>query len=1416
MKIRLVLILITITILYLNNCRADEKFMHITIKEGLSQSSVQAICQDFRGYMWFGTGDGLNKYDGFNITKFYHDPTTSHSVCSNNIKLIYENPYDSTLYIGTSDAGISIYNRNNDSFKSINNTLPAKDIQNINNITGMVATDKYNLWILSHGNGIFNYNIKDSSLFSPSFNREQIFQESQCIITDSEGNLWIGTNDGLYSWNYDNSISPHKIELIKGTKNTTITKIKFDIKGNLYIGTRNSGLLKYNPYSKHTEIIYKQKNNLTLFSKLISDILITRNNTLWIATKSGLFKKENNKIESYRNNPLIHETINNNDILSLFEDNSGIIWIGTFLGGVNIYDYKTSLFPKYKDFSPQLENDSDFYHNYNSIYAIFIDNKKSVWLNTSEGLLELKQSYFATKQVAGNVIRHYNKLTIGNIYYNNNYGLYLSFGDGICLRHNNGSLEKLSSAILKQTGKYIPSFITAFADSDGAMWFSTYQGLLKFNPMNYNFKLINIPAINNKVLPSSIITIIENYEGKLLMGTNNGKLLKFDRHIETTKSIIPHIENDESPNFTKIFSIHESAPEQIWLGTNTGMYFLNNKSKKHKHFFKQNSQSINVIYGILEDDRGNLWCTSNNGLIVYNNKNETFQNFTSYEGLQSNEFNQDSYNKSEDGTFYIGGINGLNIFHPDDIQPDNLIPPLIIDKLEILYKPVNPTSHHDILKKQLSETESITLSYKQATFSFDYIALCYRQPGRINYKYMLEGFDDKWVEAGNRRIATYTKIDPGEYTFKVINTNNYGAWSKKPVSIKIIIPPPFWQTIWFRLLLLFIIISAFYIIIYFKTKGNKYQKTLLAATVVKKTKTLNEQKIKIEQQNHELVSINKIVTQKNKNLNDQHKHIQVQHKELIALTRKLKETNQAKLQFFTSISHEFRTPLTLITSPLQDIIKNNYKFTKIQLIRHLKTVYSNASKLLLLIDQLLDFRKAEVGNEKLIMSKIEIISFTKQIILLFNDLATKNNIKTIFTSSNSKIEITADSLKIEKIITNLISNAFKHSPVNKEISINIKQIKSEKYKRAIQFSISDLGEGIDNNSIAYIFNRFYHSDENHSKQGSGLGLALVKKYIELHNGTITVNSQQETGTTFSFTLPVNEHKPNSTIEKTLIPLKNNSQQLLAGFKSYFPINLNIIETSEDRKKQRILIIEDDKDLTSYLKDALSSYYNITATKSAEEGFLIAISKNPNLIITDIMLKGMNGFDFCNKLKSHFNTRHIPIILLSALSDHENIINGLSYGAIDYITKPFDMNYLILKINNLLHLKQALQTKLLQDSQITTNELIHKKDKAFLNKIVECVEANISDSSYTVDHLCKNVGISHPQAYRKIKSLTNLSISAFIRNVRLKKAAMHLLSGEKKINEIAYEVGFSDPNYFTKCFTNLYEQTPREFIKNAQK
>jgi len=1402
-------------LLCFNICIAQEKFEQLTVKNGLSQSTIKSIHQDSKGYLWFGTGDGLNKYDGFNITKFFYDPIKPNSLVGDNISFIYENPYDTTLWIGTENSGISLYEKKKNDFTSIDKSKPLNNIKFLRNIRAMVATDNESLWIASYGNGIYCYNPKNSTFSFPKFSNRFKIDNINCLELDSNGCLWIGTTRGLYFWNpnsSDKTVDPKQILLNDEQTNLQISCLKFDIKGHLFVGTRKKGLIKYHPKSKRKIYYSKTTAKFSLPTNEITALLVTKKGNLWVGTSNGLCKfiKEKNQFKTFRNTPLNKNSLSGNRIASLYEDRAGIIWIGTFYSGVNKLDPNRNKFPIYTDFFQSKESDPDPIN----IMSMCLDNDNSLWMNTSKGLLEVKSSYFSNNTDKPGSIKNFNQKINGSIFFNKQYGLFIGLKkNGVNRMSSNGFLEQLSPIILKQTGKRIGLFNTAITDSDGIIWFSIPGGLLKYNASKKIFKFVKIKISEKQIKPTSINKIIENFEGHFFMSTRNGVILKFDRHLETIEQKITFKDTNDSNYYPRINVLHESNSGNLFLGTNNGLYYYKTENNELKQIIDPEKVLNTEIYGILEDKQGKIWCSSNNGIITYTSKTQTFQNFSHLDGLQSKEFNEEAYTQSEDGTFYMGGIYGLNVFRPENIQPSSFITPVVINRMEIMYEPISHETHPEILNKQLSETKKITLSHEKSTFIFEYIGLSYSLPFRNKYKYILEGFDSKWVNAGSRRIASYTNVPPGNYTFKVKASNSDGIWNESPTTLQINITPPYWKTIWFRLLIGLLLFSIIYISTIQRIKRIKKQKIFLEKRVAEKTKSLIEQKLQIESQNHELIEINAQVKDKNKILNTQNNKINEQHKDLIKLTEEIKKVNQAKIQFFTTISHEFRTPLTLIITPLKDILRNSQDIGKLE--RQLKNIYSNASKLLILTNQLLGFRKMETKNMKLEISKIEIVSFIQQIAYLFNELASQKEITLNFTSSLPKITIWADSLKIEKILVNLLSNAFKNTFSGGKISMHVKVSPN---KEQVIFSISDTGTGIEKEKIPFIFKRFFQNETTRgSKQeGSGLGLSITKSYVELHHGKIEVTSQVNLGTTFTLHFPKDKHKSLAHTSNNTSIISPSTEQYLASLDNYIPININAIETVKDRKKLELLIIEDNKDLGTYFKDILSMEYRITVVDTAEEGFLLASSTPPELIICDVMLPGISGFDFCKKIKSNVNMKHIPLILLTAMSDQENEITGLKHGADDYITKPFDLEHLLLKIKNLIELKQQLLAKSPKDLVFDPPEIEDKMDKVFIDRVIKSIEKNLSDPHFNVDRLIALTGQSHTHVYRKIHTLTDLSISEFIRNTRLKKAAQLLLTNEFQINEIAYKVGFTSPNYFSRCFTKLYEQTPTQFIKNSQR
>ncbi|WP_289054574.1 hybrid sensor histidine kinase/response regulator transcription factor [Carboxylicivirga marina] len=1389
---------------------ANDFFSSISINDGLSQSTVKAITQDKYGYLWIGTGDGLNVFNGYHIKQFYNNPSDNNSITSNDITKLYTNPYDSVLYIGSENSGFSIYDRIKDRFISFKSGPIQQNLTHLGGINDFVATSTDSLWIATKQNGLFIFNNTDSTFSRPGFitNSETSFNNLTCLRVYNNNTLLIGTTDGLF-WL---DLKTDKVELLKINSplndNIHITKLITDLKGNIYIGTLNSGLFIYHPKSNTIRQYNTANSKPTLLSNSISDILLSTDGTLTIATDKGLsmLSIQSNTIKHYKHDSAIEESITDNTVLSLYKDDSEILWIGTFKGGLNKFNPVRNRFSKYNNFFSSSSSNTGF----NNIYDISKDSHHSIWLNTSNGLLEIESDYFNERDTTYLTIQC--EQTYGHVFHHNSLGLFYSNQDGIIRKASNGQFHDVSEQIFNQTGKRVHSFLTAKTDSDGTIWISTGLGLLKLEPTNLTYKLVKYKKEDELPEPKNITCIIENSTGYLLLGTSDGTLYKFDRYLNQLTLEYP-LANTKQSSFSKIFSFIESKKKVIWLGTNTGLYQYDPELHQLKRHDDIVGYPNNTVYGILEDNNGKIWCSTNNGIFVYYPNEHRFQNFTFHDGLQSNEFNQSSFYKDSDGYFYMGGINGFNVFKPENIKINNHKPNIVIEEMQLLYEEVTNKTHPDILKSTLVNTSEITLSYEQSTFGFKYAALSYFQSVKNNYKYLLEGYDQKWINAGTRRLATYTNIPPGEYIFKVIGSNHDQVWSDKPAQIKITIKPPYWQTIWFRITLGLLLFAIMYSIIVLRIRIIRRQKKILSKRVHEKTEHLKQQKLKIENQNHELTKINNEITYKNHLLKEQHLKITKQHTDLKQLSNELKEANQSKLKFFTNITHEFLTPLTLITSPIQDILNNINTIDKSQLNKQLTTVSSNASRLMVLITQLLDFRKHETNNLSLDVSKFELVSFTQKIINLFQDLCKKRNISISISSTQPQIDIWADNLKFEIILLNLLSNSFKSMSDNGNINIEITQANDSETENNVTLSVSDNGCGIDEDLLPSIFNRFYQvktSDKNNDI-GNGLGLAIVKSFVELHKGDITVKSKVGHGTTFTIVLPISESTENKQKQPT--QFCSNTHFYINRYNEY---TADIAETNnafDNTKDSEILIIEDNVSICNFLKDTLSKDYNIITSGSGEKGLELINLRQPDLIICDVMLPNMNGFDVCKNIKSQLKTKHIPFILLTALTNTEDQLTGLELGADDYIQKPFDLNILKQKIKNLIDYRMELQSEFLKVHFHQNDNAENEQGKTFIDEVVKIIEEQLTNKDFNVNVLCSKLEMSHSLAYRKINNVTNLTIQEFIRSIRLKKASELLLSNKYKINEIAYMVGYNDPNYFSRSFAQVYKKTPKQYIKH---
>ena len=1405
-------ILFVFFVYFVFKSEAQVHFSNLTIKDGLSQSTVKCLFQDSRGFIWAGTADGLNKFNGYEFVNYRKSPNTRNSISGNDISCIYENRFDSTLWIGTQDGGLNMYNRDFNNFIRFRFNSNVKSSIPSDYITDLLVTEDSTLWIATRTGGLCSFNKSDSTFYRPEFSMQSKFRMINCIAEDSDGDLWIGTNNGLYVWKRENQFKdsePLRVDIFDSKIEKSITALEFDVKGYLWIGTKNRGLYRYHQVSKDIES-FSAFNASNQFKSAVSinTIVETDLNEIWIGTNRGLYKYSflTNSFVNYKNEKNNPESLSNNNVFSILKDKSGILWVGTFIGGMDKMDRFQYRFPKFSNsFLNSTRSNSVF-----NLQSIHVDSRNTIWIGTSIGLFETTKGNL-NKGVAP-VKTYFPNTSVGQVASSEEVVI-ASTNTGI-FQIKNGEVKDLSAIIEKQVGIRVINFSSSITDENNNIWLATAYGILKFTPHDKRFELYNPIGKNNKSKRILTVAVTQDYTGKLWIGTFSGDLYSFDVHSKKFKLVLSNKNANKQLGYNKIFSICENKPHQIWFGTDGGLFHYDADSSKTKRFLDLDGLPNNVVYAVLPDKKGRLWCSTNVGISCFNPVNNTFRNYTYKDGLQSNEFNEGAYFSDKNGTIYLGGINGLNIFDPLKIETNPYSPPVVITNMEIQYKKVTPETHPDIIDKQISETKSLKLSFRQNTFSFEFVALSYSLPERNKYKYALTeiGKPDDWINAGHRRFATFTNVPPGEYVFKVKGSNSDGLWTETPTTLYLSIQPPYWGTWWFRVAFLLLTVGLTFLFIWLRIRGINKQKVILKKLVKEKTEAIQKQTLLIENQNKELKQINKNIRKKNTQLNEQQIHIIKQRDNLLKMAEKVDEVTQSKLRFFISISHELRTPLTLIISPLKRLIENLEKTDTKEIKRKLANVYTNSSKLLLTVNQLLDFRKTETGKMILHVSEIDLITFTQKIAVLFNDLAKQKNIKFSFGSTREKLMVWVDVDKLEKIIYNLLSNAFKFTPESGEVKLEVSFIKKDESSFAT-LTFRDNGIGIEKSKLPFIFDHFYQLEQpsNVHQVGSGLGLALVEKYVELHKGAIVVNSAEGEGTEFIVNIPVGR---NHFDEQTTFVNEQaeNLELLQASIGDYIPILSKRFESTPKNHLPSLLIIEDDENLRSYLKEMLADEYNIEEASRAVKGLQIADAKHPDLIICDVMLPNVNGFEVCKKIKSDFKLNHIPVVLLTSLADEESRLSGIKAGADAFLTKPFDLQHLVLLINNLLENRKKLQQKYsLYGTEDFNGAVANTKDEEFIKKAIQLIEDNIVNTSFNVELFCEKMQISQPQCYRKIKAISGNNISEFIRNIRLKKAAQLLKTGKYKINEVAYETGFNDPNYFTKSFTKLYGITPRDFI-----
>lgn len=1358
----------------------DIRFLHLDVTEGLSQGSVFAINQDYQGLIWIGTRDGLNKYDARKFTVYRNSPKDTASLSDNFIQSIVEDS-KKRLWIGTSN-GLNLYNRTLDNFVRIPLAQYETTASSTEPSVHFIMEDHYQqLWV---GTNQGLYRIKDAHTLSTELvfnsmsvdvgNEKITFKNVHYLYEDSHNKLWICTDDGVLSASY--LPGQHKKLKINRAYSTRYTgKITADNravgmievrKNEFWIATRGQGILVLNDQtgamSYHTHV---DGDTRTLPSNDIRSIMKDRKGRLWVGTFNGLSLYEHQSFKNFYANDNDPHSLSNNSIRPIFQDRRGSIWIGTYFGGVSIMDDDI---PAFKNFSHVSHRNS---LSYNVVSSFEEDEKGNLIIGTEGGgvnYLNLHSGQFSYAKHESDKESSLGHNNVKSLYRDRDGNLWVgTYGGGLDLkRKGTHYFEHIKHDAFDDKSLSNNSIYCLLEDGEGSLWVGTFGGgLNRMRKGRSKTEFEHFTSTNKRLSSNRVRTIYEDAKGNLWVGTENGLNLK-RKGTENFEFFMSNPHDHKSLSGNAVISIYEDHLHRIWIGTYmNGLNLYQPNDNSFIHFDEKNGLPGNNIFGILGDQNDHLWLSTNAGIACFDPVTATARNYNTIDGLLGNEFIYGSHFKMSDGRLVFGSAAGFTLFNPDSMQVNRFEPPVIFTDVRLFNKRLLP-SNDGFLKKDISLMDELVLNHKQYVFSIAFSVLNYIHSDKNKYAYLLKGFDDDWNLVSSP-VASYTNLAPGTYELMVKGTNNDGIWNSKPSVLKIRILPPPWKTWWAYALYLFVIAATGYFIIRFLKGRNRLK--------------------------HELL---------------------LEH---LAL-EKQQEIHEAKLNFFTNISHEFRTPLSLIVGPVERLLREENVPANATAL--LQNAYKNANRLLTLVNQLLDFRKQESGHMELHILQVAIKPFLAEMLSDFLFLAEEKNIR-IYLEDQSDEGLTAwiDREQLAKVISNLLYNAFKFTDSGGEIKISIQCFPaSTSYPEgSYQIAIWDTGRGIQKEDIPHIFDQFYQTNghyENQEHIGSGIGLALAKSLIKLHHGSISVQSNLATyvhdfNTVFRIELPLGTSffHPVQVVE-TQIAISHGSPNEFSMHEE------ELSDTQEDTtmfNQSVILVVEDHAELRQFIVESLQGKFSILAAEDGLEAWSIMEKVQIDVVITDMMMPKCNGISLLQKIKHSKSTNHIPVILLTARTAAPHMMEAFEEGVDDYITKPFSISLLLLKITNLLESRRRLREKFICEYFLEPRPVETLETNSFLEEVIAIIEAHISDGNFSVYILAQEVGVSRTVLYRKIKQLSGLNLVEFIKTVRLKKASQ-LLRGNQDltISEIAYQVGFSDPKYFSRSFRAVFKMSPKEY------
>ena len=1392
----------------------------ITDRDGLSQNTVRCLMQDSKGFMWLGTVNGLNRYNGQEFLVMRPETASPLTLPDNRIRNIMEDR-NGYIWIRTVSNTLCCYDPRLETFIDYD---PENETKNFSNI---LITSNDDVWLWGTRQGCCRVRHSGGSL--QSWHLDEKILDSNSILfvfEDSERRIWIGTDKKLftildevvismipkayfYSAHETNNhlffVTNDRIIVFDKKQQTFLPDVKidsqrqvslngsaqvdhiiliatkanmyaFDTKSlsmtpverffqdnhlrNAYFLTDNKGykwvynmsgvLWRHHPDNTFEPVRLIPPEILASIDFERYELFHDSRNIIWITTYgNGLFAIDLNDDVTH------HYTSDNglpsNYLLCVTEDNSGEIWVGTEFTGVtriSLSNYPVNIFYPAK----KGENGN----RVNAVRLIYKDSENRYWFGTRNGYLYVCDSSFSElhrHRITGGLPFAITEDTLGNKWLGTR-------GKGVLIFPPDGKTAPRTYTLNDREHQSSSSnnIFSMLRDSKNRIWVGSFGGglhLAEWRNNELTFRQINMLNEHQDMMRG----MIQDRNGLIWVGCNEGvNVFDPDELIRDESKYINFrydIKNEHSLNNNEVKTIFEDSQGRIWLGTTGGGLNLLMREEPlenswFKHYTVKNGLSNEVIQAIIGDDDGYIWVSTESGISSFNPETERFENFIFSDSRQPALFNELSCLKRENGELMFGSYNGIYIFDPAKIHYDTYTPPVVMTGLRVNGNNVRPGEWDSPLTESIATTQSITLNHNQNSFNLEFAMLNFHAPEFNRYTYYLDGYEKDWNPVSRYNAAAYRNVPPGTYLFKVKGCNSFGAWSNTETTLRIVIRPPWWTSGWAILLYMVILLTVI----------------LFVTRLLMKIHRLNTT-VEIE-----------------------------------------KQLTEYKLRFFTNISHEFRTPLTIIRGSIENLTGMDDLPAAVG--KQISALAKSSTRLLKLIDQLLEFRRLQNNRMELKLEHTDAVEFFYDIYLTFKEMAEKKKIEFLFESNEQERNMLLDRGKMDKIMYNLLSNAFKNTPNGGKILLKLFFSTSDD---TFVLKVDDTGAGIPQDQRNMLFVRF--KQINYAADGTGVGLHLTSELATVHKGSVTYSDSELGGACFSIMLPLSDKNyDKEDIVRDPLPTKSVDMPT-PDIEAADTDNFITAFTEKPFKDYRLIVIEDNDDIREYIQTQLNEYFTVSTAVNGNDGLEKVMNEQPDLVVCDVMMPGIDGFEVTKRLKTNFETSHIPIIVLTAHSSEEHRIEGIQAGADAYITKPFSMKLLMARIVNLIEQREKLQQKFAKEPGLMRPSIsFTDRDKDFLDKLHDVIEKNLENAEFSMDEFAQALGMGRTVFYKKVKGITGHSPSEYLRIIRMKKAAELLINTGLNVSEVSYRVGVNDPFYFSKCFKAQFGKTPSQYLRGG--